>query len=316
MKWKLAVHQEKHWDAPHERTFDEVILTYLTETAQCKRSAATDRHRAKALREHFRGTLMHSLNNQHLAQYAHARRAQGISNSTINREMALLSSAIGYCNRELDWQLPNPTAGRKLSEPEGRIRWLQQSEAEALIKAASHARRVPFLADLLTTALYTGCRKEELLGLEWSRVDLRERLIHLEARHTKAGKRRSIPLSSLAYKAILRRASFRSEHCPDAPWVFAFADGRRANDIRGAFAKACSDAGIDNFHFHDLRHTCAAWLVTAGAPLAEIRDLLGHSTIQMTERYAHLAPENLRTTVARFESRFSHADQVPQQEAV
>ncbi|WP_200284555.1 site-specific integrase [Rhabdochromatium marinum] len=145
---------------------------------------------------------------------------------------------------------------------------------------------------------------------------LREKLVHLEARHTKAGKRRSIPLCNHAYKAILRRASFRSEHCPGTPWVFSFADGRRARDIRGAFSKACSDAGIENFHFHDLRHTCAAWLVTAGAPLAEIRDLLGYSTIQMTERYAHLAPENLRTTVARFESRLSHADPNIQQEAI
>jgi len=71
---------------------------------------------------------------------------------------------------------------------------------------------------------------------------------------------------------------------------------------------ACREAGIEDFTIHDLRHTCAAWLVSAGAPLAEIRDLLGHSTILMTERYDHVAPDNLRTTVARFdESRFGHA---------
>ncbi|MCO5760921.1 MAG: tyrosine-type recombinase/integrase [Chromatiaceae bacterium] len=63
-----------------------------------------------------------------------------------------------------------------------------------------------------------------------------------------------------------------------------------------------------NFSVHDLGPTCAAWLVSAGAPLAEIWDPLGHSTILMTERYAHLAPDNLRTTVARCdESRFGHA---------
>ena len=70
-------------------------------------------------------------------------------------------------------------------------------------------------------------------------------------------------------------------------------------------------AEITDFHPHDLRHTCAAWLVTAGVPLPEVRDLLGHSTIQMTERYAHLAPENVRAAVNVLDdsaSRFGHVD--------
>jgi integrase len=74
--------------------------------------------------------------------------------------------------------------------------------------------------------------------------------------------------------------------------------------------EACSTAGIEDFHIHDLRHTCAAWLVTAGVPLPEVRDLLGHGSITMTERYAHLAPENVREAVRRLEnwSRSGHAD--------
>jgi len=141
-------------------------------------------------------------------------------------------------------------------------------------------------------------------------VDLKQGLIHLEGKHTKAGKRRSVPISREVRAALLRRAGFRAEYCPDSPWVFASKDGSRGSNIREAFSTACREAGIRNFTIHDLRHTCAAWLVSAGAPLAEIRDLLGHSTILMTERYAHLAPDNLRTTVARFdESRFGHAEE-------
>jgi len=81
----------------------------------------------------------------------------------------------------------------------------------------------------------------------------------------------------------------------------------RADTVQSCFCvlvtryAACRAANLDDFTFHDLRHTCAAWLVTGGAPLAEIRDLLGHSKIMMTERYAHLAPENLRTTVGRLD---------------
>ena len=79
--------------------------------------------------------------------------------------------------------------------------------------------------------------------------------------------------------------------------------------IKRSWATACRRAGIEDFHIHDLRHTCAAWLVSAGVALTEIRDLLGHSTIRMTERYAHLAPENIRAAVAALdviESRSSH----------
>lgn len=77
---------------------------------------------------------------------------------------------------------------------------------------------------------------------------------------------------------------------------------------RGAFEKVCKQVGIENLRIHDLRHTCAAWLVTAGVPLAEVRDLLGHQTIGMTERYAHLAPENIRAAVAKLDeqSRSGH----------
>lgn len=83
----------------------------------------------------------------------------------------------------------------------------------------------------------------------------------------------------------------------------------RIRDVKRSSRTACNRAGIEDFRVHDLRHTCAAWLVSAGVPLANVRDLLGHQTIQMTERYVHLAPENVRAAVALLEgseSRFSH----------
>ena len=105
---------------------------------------------------------------------------------------------------------------------------------------------------------------------------------------------RSVPLNRLAHSAILNRARYRAQHCPDSLWVFARPDGSRIGDIKNAFASACHRAGIHDFRMHDLRHTCAAWLVSGGVSLIEVRDLLGHSSVTMTERYAHLAPENLQ----------------------
>ena len=178
--------------------------------------------------------------------------------------------------------------GRKLSEPEGRVRWISREEADQLIDTARQSTNASHLADYIVLSLHTGYRKQELLGLEWDRVDLRESLIWLEASHTKIAKRRSVPLNHYAREAIINRARFRAEHCPDSKWVFANSRGERVRDVKKSFATACKRAGISNFRMHDMRHTCAAWLVSSGVSLIEVRDLLGHSTIKMTERYAHL----------------------------
>ena len=94
------------------------------------------------------------------------------------------------------------------------------------------------------------------------------------------------------------RLAWRDQYCPDSPWVFCRRDGTRIAAIKRSFATAARRAGIGDFRIHDLRHTCAAWLVSAGVALPEVRDLLGHSTVKMTEKYAHLAPENVRAAVA------------------
>ena len=140
------------------------------------------------------------------------------------------------------------------------------------------------MSDFIRLALNTGCRRDELLRLEWRRVDLQARLIYLEACHTKSGKRRSVPLNETSVAALVSRGIFHAEQCPAAPWVFYDREGERVQSIRRSWSTACRRAGIADFRVHDLRHTCAAWLVSAGVPLTEVRDLLGHSTVRMTER--------------------------------
>jgi integrase len=274
------------------------MVAFLEATQHVKRSAEDDKLHARRLGETFAGKIMNQLKAADVRAYIHRRLGEGVSNATVNRELSLLSAAINYCNREDGWGLPNPVTGRKLPEPESRVRWITRTEAAALLQAAEIEAKAPYLADFVRVALYTGCRKEELLGLEWKRVDLQKRLILLEAHHTKAKRRRSVPLNQHAYDAMIGRARFRAQHCPASPWVFADREGDRVHDIRKGFYTACGRAGIDDFHVHDLRHTCAAWLVSSGAPLPAVRDLLGHSTIAMTEKYAHLAPEAVRSAVA------------------
>lgn len=306
-RWRLEAHQQKHWDVEPPREFEAVMVAFLNAHTD-KRSANRDRQIVRNLRAFFGGRAMNGLGAQDVRRYVETRRTAGRQPGTINRELALLSAALNHARRELEWDIPNPVAGRKLKEPEGRVRWLSRAEAAALIRCAEDGRGSEAVAEFIRLALNTGMRRGEMLGLEWRRVNLQAGLIHLEARDTKAGRRRSVPLNQEARAVIVRRMAYRAQHCPASPWVFCHPDGTRVQSVRKAFQGACRKAGIDDFTIHDLRHTCAAWLVSAGAPLAAIRDLLGHSTVKMTERYAHLAPENVREAVTLLEgqSRSGH----------
>ena len=308
-KWRLETYRTKHWDEQPRYTFDELMLGYLKEASPLKRDAKRDTVAVKNLYPIFSGRILADIAPADIRRFMAQRRADGAAASTINRETGLFSAACNYACREWGWRIDNPAKGCKLKEPEGRIRWLNRGEAQALMAAASKLQKSQYLADLIRLALHTGMRREEMLGLEWRRVNLQADLIYLEASHTKAGTRRSVPINREARAALLNRARFKAVHCPNTPWVFCHKTGERIRDIKNGFARARWAAGISDFRFHDLRHTCAAWLVTAGVPLAEVRDILGHASIQMTERYAHLAPENLAAALARIEasqSRFGH----------
>ena len=295
-KWKLEAYQSKYWDKQPSRTFDELMVRYLKTTAN-KRSHDRDLNSTKRLKPFFTGRELGSLKRSDIRAYIEKRKADGAKPATINREIGLFSSATNYARREWDWDIPNYAEGARLREPEGRVRSLEVDEARRLIESARKSPRALHLADFIRLALNTGCRRDEMLRLEWSRVDLKINLIYLEGVNTKSGRRRSVPLNQEARRVLLNLACFRAEHCPASPWVFAHKDGTRVQSVKRSFATACTAAGVVNFRVHDLRHTCASWLVSAGQPLPAVRDLLGHSTVKMTERYAHLAPENVRVAV-------------------
>lgn len=304
-KMKADVHQQLHWGKKPERTLDEVLLQFLRDNTD-KKSRFEDIRNSRKLRELLgKGRGMQGFRRADVADYIDRRRAQNVGNATINRELALLSAALNHCNRREDWGLPNPVPGMKLKEPEGRTRWLRPEEAERLLAVAYGMHRSPHLGDFILLALTTGMRRNEMLGLEWSRVDLRSGLIHLGAEHTKSGKRRSVPINDAARRALVGRLEFRNRHCPTSPWVFCHWDGNRLVSVRQGFEAAVRRAGIENFRIHDLRHTCASWMVQEGAPLGDVRDFLGHSTVTVTERYAHHSPDRVRAAASLLNGRLA-----------
>ncbi|MHA6847155.1 tyrosine-type recombinase/integrase [Ralstonia syzygii] len=279
-------------------TFEEVIGIYMSSVSH--RSKQRDYHSLQRLQPHFGGMLMAELKRSDVRAYVAERVRAGVKPATVNRELKLLSAAINYVRIEHDRpDLANPAQRLGIGESEGRIRWISTQEATALCEAAERHARRPHLAVFIRLALNSGCRKSELIKLEWTRVSLERRLLTLHAEHTKSARRRSVPLNDAAVNALRELLAWRNVHAPGNPWVFATQEGKRITTFQKGFAAACSRAGIVDFRIHDMRHTCASWLVMAGTPLQTVRDLLGHSSVTVTERYAHLAPEQLHGAVQR-----------------
>ncbi|MEO7863909.1 MAG: site-specific integrase, partial [Nitrospirales bacterium] len=136
---------------------------------------------------------------------------------------------------------------------------------------------------LVVTTLHTGMRRGEVLSLTWEQVDLKQGVLRLT--HTKNGEARDISINETV-RAVLVGLRTRI----DVPWVFHDEHGAKFPDTRKRFEWACKQAKLTDFHFHDLRHTFASWLVMRGNPIATVSELLGHKSITMTMRYAHLSP--------------------------
>ena len=143
-------------------------------------------------------------------------------------------------------------------------------------------------------ALSTGCRAGEILGLEWSRVDLTRKVAWLDHGTTKSGDGRGIPLNADAVAAL---EATRGQH---PRWCFTFL-GKRIQQSSTAWDKAKQRARIEDFRFHDLRHTWASWHVQSGTSLPELMELGGWKSYEMVLRYAHLAPEKLSFVAGRIE---------------
>ena len=319
-KCLLQLAQDKALDREPERSFKELIVTYL-EVNQRKRGFERVQHASKPLLQAFGENAIKDIDVAAVEKYI-ADRSQTVSDGTINRELGVLSAAFNYAIAKRGWKVANPVVGCKRPEPEGRVRWITRAEAAGLIQMADRPTafsadsrekislglpltsqyRSPYLRDFIELALNTGCRKQELLGLKWENVDFGNDLILLE--RTKNGLRRSVPLNLVSKGVLIRRRRVRAEVCPDTPWVFFHITpttnahvGDRVKDVKTSFATACKKAGIKDLRIHDLRHTAASWLVMEGVPLLQVSRLLGHRSITQTERYAHLAPESSRALV-------------------
>lgn len=216
----------------------------------------------------------------------------GRSPATVNRYLAALSHLFTVAVKEWEW-LPDSPVRRvsKLKEPRGRVRWLDEKERVRLLQACA-ASDDSRLYPLAVLALSTGARKSELLGLRWPDVDLQKGLAVLH--NTKNGERRTIAVRGHALEQLKVLGKVRRL---DTDLLFPNDRGSGAWEPRPAWTEALESAQIEDFRFHDLRHCTASYLAENGASLTQIAEVLGHKTLQMVKRYAHLSEQHIGTVV-------------------
>jgi len=222
-----------------------------------------------------------------------AKRLETVSPASVNRELATLKNMFTMA---IKWSYvkTNPAKEVKLlKEPPGRLSYLKPEEFKALLTVCNdHIRPI------IVTALNTGMRKGELQKLKWTDIDFKNRKITVV--ESKNNESRVVPINKTLHKELFP-LSKRSK----GEYVFSDKNGLPYGDIKKSFLTALKKAKIEDFHFHDLRHTFGSYLVMQGVNLKTVQQIMGHKDIRMTMRYAHLSPEYVQKAVETLDNLWS-----------
>ncbi|MBM4295057.1 MAG: site-specific integrase [Deltaproteobacteria bacterium] len=276
-----------------QTTFNELVRLYAENFGTQRAFTTSKRYLLAVVHDYFGHLRLAEISYLALESYRNKRKATPArggklrTDASVNREMALISHIL---SKAVEWGLLESSPFKKgkrliIKENNQRLRFLSKAEIEVLLKEC-----LPHLRPIVETALLTGMRRGELLSLKWEQV--RNGFIYLT--ETKSGKARQIPINDRlaeVFREIRRGNQLKSE------FVFCDSQGRRFLEVKRSFASACKRAGVEDFRFHDLRHTFASRLVMKGASLKAVQELLGHADLTMTMRYAHLSQEHLRDSV-------------------
>ncbi len=324
--WRSA----KLGEAP-VKLFDEACIRWLREKSH-KRSLDADKSKITFFLDHFHGrelstitndqiqvAISKAFNRKHRERWEEMRgrmkregksvpayRAKPISESTKYSLQAFMRSLLRIAANEWGWLNSVPVV--KARQPRNkRIRWLTHDEARQLIDCLPD-----HLKPVVTFALATGLRRSNILDLEWSQVDMQRKMAWIHPENAKGGKAIGVALNDTACGVL------RGQIGKNNRWVFVHEisttkpNGEKMPEIRKlrvdgnkAWNAALKRAGIENFRFHDLRHTWASWLVQSGVPLSALQEMGGWESIEMVRRYAHLSPNHLTQHARQIDSIFS-----------
>ena len=270
--WRVA----RLGDKP-KRTWDEAAYKWLMET-QHKKSHHEDVAKINWIQQFFRGKYLDELTRDVIANIGELKLQQS-SPATANRLLALIRAILR--RSALDWEwIDKPPVIKLYREAKRRVRYLSAEQANLLIQELPE-----HLADIVRFSLATGLRRSNVTKLEWSQVDMQRNVAWIHGDQAKAGKPIHVTLNATAIAVLTKQIGKNPKS------VFSY-KGRPIIQVNTkAWYKALKRAGIEDFRWHDLRHTWASWLTQNGVPLNVIQEMGAWESAEMVRRYAHLAPE-------------------------
>lgn len=271
--------------------FEDFAKEYLDYAKINKRSWGRDQTSLNKLIPFLGDTLLSKITVAQIEKYKKMRLDE-VKPATINRELACLKHMFTIAEKLGKYDGKNPVKGTKyLHERQYVMKILDREEIKRLIDASTG-----YMRPMIILALNTGMRRGEVFNLHWNDIDWIENYIYIK--ETKSNVMRKVPMNSIVRSTLknLKRENELVFPSPKTKLPF--------KDIWFALQKVCKKAGIKDLRFHDLRHTAATVMVIGGIDLVTVKEILGHSSIEMTMRYAHPTPENKRKAVNALASMF------------
>jgi len=260
-----------------KRTWDEAAYKWLMET-QHKKTHHDDVAKINWLQQFFRGKYLDELTRDVIAEIGELKRKE-TTPATTNRLLALIRSILRRAALDWEW-IDKPPVIKLYREAKRRVRYLSAKQASQLINELPE-----HLADMVTFSLATGLRRSNVTKLEWSQVDMQRNVAWIHGDQAKAGKPIHVTLNATAIAVLTKQIDKHPRS------VFSY-KGKSITQVNTkAWYKALKRAGIEDFRWHDLRHTWASWLTQNGVPLNVIQEMGAWESAEMVRRYAHLAPE-------------------------
>lgn len=273
--WRISKLGEKP-----RHTWNEAVVRWLKEQSH-KATIEMDKIHLRWLDAFLNGKPLDTISRSMIDKITEAKLAEGVTNATVNRVLEILRAILRRCVNEWEWLDKAPMV-RMLKEPTRRIRFLTRQEADRLL------RELPdHMADMVAFSLATGLRRSNVTGLLWSQVDLARQVAWIHADQAKARKAIPVPLNSEAMQIVTRQLGKHPTH------VFTYKGNTIFQVSTKGWYAALKRAGIENFRWHDLRHTWASWHVQNGTPMFALQEMGGWESPEMVRRYAHLAADHL-----------------------
>jgi len=277
-----------------KRTLGELIERYEETELPKIRTAENRKQQLRWWKEELGNYLLADIGSARIGKCRDKLAKGGRSPATLVRYLAALSHVFSIARKEYKWVSSNPVADvSKPTEPRGRVRFLSDDERERLLTACRESSN-PLLYPAFVLSLATGMRQGESMSLSWSDVDLDSGRIVLH--ETKNGTRRVVPLTGHALEVLKEHEKGRDQ---DSELLFPGRDPHTPIDLRKPWNRALEEAGIEDYRWHDNRHSAASYLAMNGASLAEIAEVLGHKTLAMVKRYSHLSEAHTAGVVER-----------------